>query len=241
MYAGLAILFFFLVIFLQQVAGYTRARERAGDAAGDARDVRRSRAASARSPTATGRGCSWASGRWSPPPASCSCSGPGSTRRYVRDLLPALLVFSLGLSMTVAPLTATVLADADEHDAGHRLGDQQRDRARRRPDRRLGRSASSSRATLDGDTFAPNEESVRRVPPGRSLICAALVARRRHRRRDRDRQPAPGGRGRGVRRRPARRRSGVGRWHSPRRRLAVARLRRSRRLGGYCHGDGHVL
>ena len=28
MYAGLAILFFFLVIFLQQVAGYTRARER---------------------------------------------------------------------------------------------------------------------------------------------------------------------------------------------------------------------
>ena len=29
-----------------------------------------------------------------------------------------LLVFSLGLSMTVAPLTATVLADADESDAG---------------------------------------------------------------------------------------------------------------------------
>ena len=37
---------------------------------------------------------------------------------YVTDLLPALLVFSLGLSMTVAPLTATVLADADEHNAG---------------------------------------------------------------------------------------------------------------------------
>ena len=33
-------------------------------------------------------------------------------------MLPALLVFSLGLSMTVAPLTATVLADADEHNAG---------------------------------------------------------------------------------------------------------------------------
>ena len=29
MYAGLAILFFFLVIFLQQVAGYTALRERA--------------------------------------------------------------------------------------------------------------------------------------------------------------------------------------------------------------------
>ena len=37
---------------------------------------------------------------------------------YWTDLLPALLVFSLGLSMTVAPLTATVLADADESDAG---------------------------------------------------------------------------------------------------------------------------
>jgi hypothetical protein len=37
---------------------------------------------------------------------------------YVTDLLPALLLFALGLSMTVAPLTATVLADADEHNAG---------------------------------------------------------------------------------------------------------------------------
>ena len=37
---------------------------------------------------------------------------------YWTDLLPALIVFALGLSMTVAPLTATVLADADEHNAG---------------------------------------------------------------------------------------------------------------------------
>ena len=34
------------------------------------------------------------------------------------DLLPGLLVFALGLSLTVAPLVATVLADADESDAG---------------------------------------------------------------------------------------------------------------------------
>jgi hypothetical protein len=33
-------------------------------------------------------------------------------------VLPAITVFSFGLSMTVAPLTATVLADADEHNAG---------------------------------------------------------------------------------------------------------------------------
>ena len=37
---------------------------------------------------------------------------------YLTDLLPGLLIFSLGLAMTVAPLTATVLADADEHNAG---------------------------------------------------------------------------------------------------------------------------
>jgi hypothetical protein len=32
--------------------------------------------------------------------------------------VPALLIYSLGLAVTVSPLTATVLADADEHDAG---------------------------------------------------------------------------------------------------------------------------
>ena len=37
---------------------------------------------------------------------------------YWTDLFPALLIFSLGLTATVAPLTATVLADADEHNAG---------------------------------------------------------------------------------------------------------------------------
>jgi hypothetical protein len=37
---------------------------------------------------------------------------------YVTELLPALLVFGLGLSMTVAPLTSTVLAAVDEKHAG---------------------------------------------------------------------------------------------------------------------------
>ncbi|MDQ8046717.1 MAG: MFS transporter, partial [Patulibacter sp.] len=37
---------------------------------------------------------------------------------YATDLLPGLLVFALGLSITVAPLSAAVLADADEHNAG---------------------------------------------------------------------------------------------------------------------------
>src|SRR5439155_10025484 len=42
----------------------------------------------------------------------------GMHTSFFVDLLPALLVFSIGLSMTVAPLTAAVLADADETDAG---------------------------------------------------------------------------------------------------------------------------
>jgi EmrB/QacA subfamily drug resistance transporter len=37
---------------------------------------------------------------------------------YVTQVLPGTLLFGLGLSMTVAPLTATVLGDADERHAG---------------------------------------------------------------------------------------------------------------------------
>ena len=39
-------------------------------------------------------------------------------RRYVADVLPAVTLFGLGLSATVAPLTATVLASADVRHAG---------------------------------------------------------------------------------------------------------------------------
>lgn len=37
---------------------------------------------------------------------------------YFSELLPPLLLYGLGLTMTVAPLTATVLSGADEHNAG---------------------------------------------------------------------------------------------------------------------------
>ena len=63
MYAGLGILFFFLVIFLQQVAGYTALESGLTTSAGDDRRCSRSRAASARSPIATGRVSSWEPGR----------------------------------------------------------------------------------------------------------------------------------------------------------------------------------
>jgi EmrB/QacA subfamily drug resistance transporter len=42
--------------------------------------------------------------------------GAGST--YLRDVLPAMTIFGLGLSLTVAPLTATVLAAAENRYAG---------------------------------------------------------------------------------------------------------------------------
>jgi EmrB/QacA subfamily drug resistance transporter len=41
---------------------------------------------------------------------------------YVTDILPGLLVFAAGLSLTVAPLTTTVLADANPGDAGTASG-----------------------------------------------------------------------------------------------------------------------
>lgn len=42
--------------------------------------------------------------------------GQGST--YLADVLPATLVMALGLSLTIAPLTATVLSSAGEENAG---------------------------------------------------------------------------------------------------------------------------
>ncbi|MBV9802499.1 MAG: DHA2 family efflux MFS transporter permease subunit, partial [Solirubrobacterales bacterium] len=42
----------------------------------------------------------------------------GARVDYLTDLLPALIVFSLGLATTVAPLTAAVLSDAEEANAG---------------------------------------------------------------------------------------------------------------------------
>jgi EmrB/QacA subfamily drug resistance transporter len=117
MYAGLSIVFFFLVLFLQQVAGWSALE-----------------AGLATLPTtvvmfALSRHAGRLADRYGP--RAFMGGGPlvaaaglallqrvGADPNYVTDLLPALLVFAVGLSLTVAPLTATVLADADEHNAG---------------------------------------------------------------------------------------------------------------------------
>ena len=117
MYGGLSVLFFFLVIFLQQVAGYSALR--AGLATVPVTIVM----------FTLSRRFGLLADRHGP--RLFMGAGPlvgaagillflraGTHASYATDVLPPLLLFALGLSMTVAPLTATVLADADESDAG---------------------------------------------------------------------------------------------------------------------------
>ncbi len=117
MYGGLSITFFFLVLYLQQVAGYDALQ--AGLATlpttlvmftlsrrfGALADRIGPRALMGGGPLLAAAGLAW----FVRMPATVD---------YATDVLPGLLVFSLGLAMTVAPLTMTVLADADEHNAG---------------------------------------------------------------------------------------------------------------------------
>lgn len=117
MYAGLSILFFFLVLFLQQVAGY------------DALEAGLATLPTTAVMFTLSRRMGRLADRYGPRvfmgggPLLAACGLLLMLRldagvNYFTDLLPALLVFALGLSMTVAPLTATVLADADERNAG---------------------------------------------------------------------------------------------------------------------------
>ena len=117
MYAGLAMLFFYLVLFLQQVAGYSALE-----------------AGLATLPTTLVMfGLSRRAGMLADRlgPRLFMGFGPlvaaaglllllrvGADVDYLTELLPALVVFSVGLSATVAPLTATVLSDADDNHAG---------------------------------------------------------------------------------------------------------------------------
>jgi EmrB/QacA subfamily drug resistance transporter len=116
MYAGLAILFFFLVLFLQQIDGYTPLQS--GFATLPVTVVM----------FVLSRRFGALADRYGP--RLFMGAGPlvaavglvlfqriGARGDYVSEVLPGLLVFALGLSMTVAPLTAAVLAGS-EHEAG---------------------------------------------------------------------------------------------------------------------------
>lgn len=173
MYGGLGILFFFLTIFLQQVAGYTAlesgltivpvtlvmfALSRRFGALADRLGPR----------AFMGGG---------PLLAACGILlllRTGLETDYLTDLLPGLLVFALGLSLTVAPLVATVLADAEESDAGIASAV---NNAVARVAGLVGVSVMGVvvASTLVGDTFAANAESVRAFHET-VVICAGLVA-----------------------------------------------------------------
>jgi len=116
-YAGLSTLMFFLTIFLQQLAGYSALQ------AGlsllpvtivmfvGSREVGRlsmrfgPRFFMAAGPLVAGGGV-------------LLLARLGRHVSYLTDALPAMLIFAVGLTLTVSPLTTTVLADAESGDAG---------------------------------------------------------------------------------------------------------------------------
>jgi EmrB/QacA subfamily drug resistance transporter len=172
-YAGLSVLFFFLFLFLQQVAGYSALR-----------------AGLTTIPTTLtmfvlSRRIGRLADRYGP--RLFLSGGPllaaggtllflrvGADASYLYDLLPALVLFSLGLAITVAPLTATVLADADETDAGIASAI---NNAIARVAGLIGISAIGAlvASKLPGETFGANQQSVDAFHEA-IVLCAALVA-----------------------------------------------------------------
>jgi EmrB/QacA subfamily drug resistance transporter len=117
MYAGLGLLFFFLVLYLQQVAGFSPVGAGTTTLPVTAMMFLLSTRFGA---LADRHGPRFFMGV-GPLVAATGLAlflRVDADVNYVTDLLPALVVFALGLAMTVAPLTATVLADADESNAG---------------------------------------------------------------------------------------------------------------------------
>jgi EmrB/QacA subfamily drug resistance transporter len=121
MYGGLSLLTFYLVIFLQQVAGWDALQ--AGAALlpvtvlmlllagrfGDLAERHGPRLFMGAGPIVAGAGL-------------LLLLRLDADVSYVSDLLPAVSLFAFGLAMTVAPLTATVLADAEAANAGAASG-----------------------------------------------------------------------------------------------------------------------
>jgi EmrB/QacA subfamily drug resistance transporter len=157
-YAGLGILFFFLVIFLQEVAGYSALES--GFTIVPVTVVM----------FALSKRFGMLADRHGPRPFMSA--GPvvaaagvllllrtGLDTPYLSVVLPALILFGVGLAMTVAPLTAAVLAGADATDAGIASAV---NNAVARVASLIGISLVGVvvAQTLVGDTFAANSESV---------------------------------------------------------------------------------
>ena len=117
LYGGLSALFFFLVLYLQQVARYTPLQSglallpesvvmfALSSRFGALADRHGPRLFMGVGPLVAGAGM-------------LMLLTVGVHVSYLTTVLPAILIFSLGLSMTVAPLTAAVLAGVQESEAG---------------------------------------------------------------------------------------------------------------------------
>ena len=121
LYAGMALLFFYVVIYVQQVAGWTALEAGlslvpvtivmmlAASRFGALADRHGQRAFTVAGPLVMGLGL-------------LLLLRLDRDVSYVGELLPAVTVFALGLSIVVAAQTAVVLADADERNAGAASG-----------------------------------------------------------------------------------------------------------------------
>jgi hypothetical protein len=118
MYGGLGLLFFFLILFLQQVAGFSALEAGSSSIPVTALMFALSMRFGA---LADKHGPRFFMG-FGPLIAACGmvllALRVDADAEYFTDVLPGLVVFGVGLSVTVAPLTATVLADADDSNAG---------------------------------------------------------------------------------------------------------------------------
>jgi EmrB/QacA subfamily drug resistance transporter len=117
LYGGLSALFFFLVLYLQQVAGYTPLESglallpeslvvfALSSRFGALADRLGPRLFMGGGPLIAGAGM-------------LTLLGFGVHVDYLTEVLPGILVFSLGLAITVAPLTAAILAGINQTEAG---------------------------------------------------------------------------------------------------------------------------
>jgi EmrB/QacA subfamily drug resistance transporter len=173
MYAGLGGTIFFLQIFLQQVNGYSALESGLSTVPLTAMMFLLSR----RFGALAGRfGPRFFMGA-GPLIAATGIAMLARTRLhtpYLTVLFPALVIFALGLAMTVAPLTTTVLAAAEEQNAGIASA----------INNAIARIASLvavsvlglvAAGSLKADSFARNADSVHAFHHA-ILVCAALVA-----------------------------------------------------------------
>jgi EmrB/QacA subfamily drug resistance transporter len=117
-YGGLGLLFFVLVVFLQQIAGYTALEAGAATIPttvvlfllakrfGALADRHGPRPFMTAGPLVSAGGVIYLLAMIDEAPS------------FLRDVLPGTTIFALGLAIVVAPLTAAILADADESSAG---------------------------------------------------------------------------------------------------------------------------